>query len=250
MSRRMWLIVGLICGALVVGILGGLLLSKSKADAAGEWGKSLLTLFVAILISGLLALILSDYSQRQQQRDADREQASSWLRSLVEANNRVNAAVLLLNANKGATIHGEQTRNLIQARVMLRSLQEDLEVFQPPVAVELGKMIEYLTRLGDEYRENYYRLTWAQNRHEEFIKRQMSQPDLPEEPIEDVENPWRVLQIYFPKVVGLLEHDDNYKKDYSDHYHKARDLLRERLATFGTRQPEVKNTSLARTDST
>ena len=129
---------------------------------------------------------------------------------------------------------------------MLRSLQEDLEVFELPVAVELGKMIEYLTRLGDEYRENYYRLTWAQNRHEEFIKRQMSQPDLPEEPIEDVENPWRVLQIYFPKVVGLREYDDNYKKDYSDHYHKARDLLRERLATFGTRQPEVKNTSLSK----
>ena len=53
--KRTWLIaVGLTCGAAVVGALGGLLLNDSKADASAEWGKALLTLFVAILISGLL----------------------------------------------------------------------------------------------------------------------------------------------------------------------------------------------------
>jgi hypothetical protein len=54
-------------GAVIAAVLGGVLLGKSKADVPGEWGKALVTLFVAILISGLLTFILSGYSQIQQQ---------------------------------------------------------------------------------------------------------------------------------------------------------------------------------------
>lgn len=192
----------------------------------------MLALFVAILASGLLALILSDYSQRQQQLAAAREQASNWLRSLVEANNRVNAAVLLLSAQEGAAMQGEQVRSLMQARVMLRSLQEDLDTPRRPVWQELEEMIEYLQELGDEYRENHHRLAWAQSVHDEFMKRQLSQSDLSGEPGEAPADPWQVLATYFPKVSDLLKHGEKYKKNYSAHYHQARDLLRDYLATF------------------
>ena len=69
MSRRGWIVVGITAGSVIAGVLGGVLLSQSRADMAGEWGKALITLFVAILISGLLTLILSDYSQSQQRQD-------------------------------------------------------------------------------------------------------------------------------------------------------------------------------------
>ena len=234
MSKRAWLIACLITGALAVGILAGILLSESRADATGEWGKALLTLFVAILISGLLTLIVSDYSRGQQQRDHKREQALNWLRSLVEANNRLQAAILLLNAQQGAAAtDGEQIRTLIEVRVALRSLQEDVVAFLPVTAEHVEKMIEYLTSLGDEYRSNYFRLAWAQRVHEEFLKRQLNQGgELPKEPAEDPEAPWLILQKYFPRLVDLLGHGEGYKQGYSGHYHDARETLKKNLMTL------------------
>jgi len=147
----------------------------------------------------------------------------------------------LLNAQEGAAIQGEQVRSLIQARVMLRSLEEDLDVDQPLVAQELKQMSDYLERLGDEYRENYYRLAWAQSVHEEFMKRQLSQPDLPKEPLDGPTDPWLVLKNYFPRVSDMLSAGTEYKKDYSAHYHRAKEMLRKQLATFSTEQPTVRD---------
>jgi hypothetical protein len=134
-------------------------------------------------------------------------------------------------------------RNLIEARVMLRSLQEDLDVSQPSVAAELEEMIEYLGSLGDEYRENYYRLAWAQSVHEEFMKRQLSQPDLPREPIVDPADPWKVLQSYFPMVIDLLGHGTTYAQSYSGPYHRARETLRKHLAAFSAEESRVRSQS-------
>jgi hypothetical protein len=239
MSRRTWLIVGLACGAATVGTLGGVLLSESKADVAGEWGKALLTLFVAILVSGLLALLLSEYSRIQQEREASRQQRFNWLRSLVEANNRLNAAMLLLNAREGAatTTYGDQVSNLIKARVTLRSLQEDLASSLPEVAKDLEGMLKYIKKLAEEYTASYPRLAWAQRVHEEFMKRQLSHPELPREPIEDPSDPWRVLHAGdFPVLADLLEFGQYYKKNYRVYYSSARNTLRQQLKFFGENQ--------------
>jgi uncharacterized membrane-anchored protein YhcB (DUF1043 family) len=236
MSRRTWLLVGLTCGAVAVGTLGGALLSESSADAAAEWGKALLTLFVAILVSGLLTLMLSEYSRGQQQREANREQAFNWLRSLVEANNRLNAASVLLSTREGSatTTYGAQVRNFIKARITLRSLQEDLASSAPDVAEHLEEMLEYLKKLGEEYTMNYPRLAWAQRVHEEFLRRQLSNPDLPKELIEDPADPWRVLQEgHFPTLVDLLKHGEDYMKNYRNHYKHAKDTLKQQLTEFG-----------------
>lgn len=236
MSRRAWLIIGLICGAVVVGTLGGILLSESRADAPGEWGKALLTLFVAILVSGLLTLILSEYSRAQQEREANREQAFRWLRWLVEANNRLRGASALLRAREGVAIttYGAQISNFIKAVVTLRSLQEDLPPGQGHAKRAVDAMLKYLGRLGEEYAANYSRLAWAERVHEEFLKRQLSQPDLPKEPVDDPADPWLVLHGgHFPVLVDLLEQGKDYQKNYRDHYECAREAFRKRLADFG-----------------
>ena len=235
--KRTWLIaVGLTCGAAVVGALGGLLLNDSKADASAEWGKALLTLFVAILISGLLAFILSEHSSQQQQRSADREQTFQWLRWLVEANNRVHASRFLLNAKEGtATIScGAQVRNIIKARVTLRSLQEDLPDSERDAAEHVREMIKYLGAVGEEYTANYYKLAWAQRIHEEYIKRQLSRAELPKEPPNDPEDPWLVLRGGdFPKLIDMLEQGGNYKKNYGFHYGYVKGEFRKHLRRLG-----------------
>ncbi len=259
MSRRRWIVAGIIAGAAIAAVLGGVLLSQSKADVPGEWGRALVTLFVAILISGLLTFILSDYSQRQQQkadersrdqqqeadersRDqrqqaADRERTLNWLRVLVGSNGRLQAARAILDAHKSAKTYSNQVRDMVEVREDLRTLKEDLEAAMPEVADDLGKMHEYIDALGAEYSTNYSIMSWKQRLHEERVKRYLDQDPLPEDPFEDPDDPWRLLQGgHFPKLADFLRHGDLYDQHYRAPYQDAKRLLRERLNKFGSQR--------------
>lgn len=234
MSRRGWIVVGITAGSVTAGVLGGVLLSRSRADMAGEWGKALITLFVAILISGLLTLILSDYSQSQQRQAANRNQAFNWLSLLLGANNRFQSSLILIDAHKSARTYSDQVRHMIEVRETLRSLKEDLETLEEEVAADLQKILDYLEDLGDEYRHNYPRMSWAQRLHEERIKRYLAQDELPSEPMENADAPWLLLQGGdFPKLADLLSSGDGYQERYRTPYNEAKGLLRERLKKFG-----------------
>ncbi len=246
MSRRGWIVVGISAGAAIAAAVGGVLLSQSKADVPGEWGKALVTLFVAILISGLLTFILSDYSriqqqqaaersQIQQQQAADRERTLNWLRMLVEANSHLIAARAILGAHKSVETYGDQVRYMVKAREDLLALKEDLEATMHEVADYLEKMLDYMDRLGVEYRRNYFRMSWKQRLHEERVKRYLDQDELPSEPLEDADDPWLLLQGRdFQELADLLSGGDRYRNDYRAAYSEAKRLLRERLDKFGS----------------
>ncbi len=187
----------------------------------GEWGRALVTLFVAILISGLLTFILSDYSQRQQQKAdersryqlqqaADRERTLNWLRVLVGSNGRLQAARAILEAHKSAETYSNQVRDMVEVREDLRTLKEDREAAMPEVADDLGKMQEYIDALGAEYSTNYSIMSWKQRLHEERVKRYLDQDPLPEDPFKDPDDPWCLLQgDRFPKLADFLHHGGN-----------------------------------------
>lgn len=235
MSRRRWIVVGITAGAVIAGVLGGVLLSQSKADAPGEWGKALITLFVAILISGLLTLILSDYSRSQQQQAADRERTLDWLRVLKGASNHLHGARIILDAHKSAETYSDQVRNMVQVRESLRSLQGDLEAAMPEVAQDVEEMLDYLGELGVEYSKNYFRMSWKQRLHEERVKRYLAQSEPPSEPIDDADDPWLLLQGGdFPALAALLGDCGQYKEHFRTPYLHAIRLLSERLNKLGS----------------
>jgi hypothetical protein len=258
--RRGWIVAGIIAGAVIAAVLGGVLLSQSKADVKGEWGRALVTLSVAIIISGLLTFILSDYSQRQQQKAdersrreqqeadersrhqrrlaADRERTLNWLRVLVGSNSRFQAARAILEAHKSAETYSNQVRDMAEVREDLRSLMEDLEAAMPEVAGDLGEIHEYIDGLGREFSKNYFRMSWKQRLHEERVKRYLDKDPLPDDPFEDPDDPWRLLQgDAFPNLADFLRHGDLYAQHYRAPYHDAQRLLRERLNQFGS-QPD------------
>jgi hypothetical protein len=247
--RRRWIVAGIIAGAVIAAVLGGVLLSQSKADVRGEWGRALVTLSVAIIISGLLTFILSDYSQHQQQKAdersrreqqeaADRERTRNWLRVLVGSNSRLQAARAILEAHKSAETYSNQVRDMAEVREDLRSLKEDLEAAMPEVAGDLGEIHEYIDVLGREFSKNYFRMSWKQRLHEELVKRYLDQDPLPEDPFEDPDDPWRLLQgDAFPNLADFLRHGALYAQNYRAPYQDAKRLLRERLNKFGS-QPD------------
>jgi hypothetical protein len=234
-SRRGWIVVGITAGAVIAGVLGGVLLSQSKADASGEWGKALVTLFVAILISGLLTLILSEYSRSQQQQAADRERTVYWLRLLVGASNHLHGARIILGAQKSAETYSDEVRGMVTVRESLRSMQEDLKDEMPGVAHDLGEMLDYLSELGFEYSKNYFRMSWRQRLHEERVKRYLAQSEPPSEPIEDADDPLLLLQGEdFPALADLLSDGRRYREQFRTPYKHAKQLLEERLNKFGS----------------
>jgi hypothetical protein len=117
-------------------------------------------------------------------------------------------------------------------------LKEDLEAAMPQVADDLGKMHEYIDALGAEYSKNYSIMSWKQRLHEERAKRYLNQDPLPEDPFNDPDDPWCLLQgDRFPKLADFLRHGDLYGQNYRAPYQDAKRLLRERLNKFGS-QPD------------
>jgi hypothetical protein len=177
-------------------------------------------------------------SRHQQQQAADRERTLNWLGVLVGSNSHLQAARAILAAHKSAETYSNQVRDMVEVREDLRTLKEGLEAAMPEVADDLEKIHEYIDTLGREFSANYSIMSWKQRLHEERVKRYLDQDPLPEDPFEDPDDPWRLLQgDVFPKLADFLRQGDRYGQLYRAPYQDAKRLLRERLNKFGS-QPD------------
>lgn len=138
--------------SVAVFVAGILVLNVSKVDVPAEIGKWLLTLGIALAITGTLSVAIK-------QRDERRARRSAWetrLNTVIAANHSVVVIRLMLRAHKTARTYRDQIAVLIQVRSQLRTLQADGAVLMlTELRAAIKSMRRYLDAVGQEYEAGY-----------------------------------------------------------------------------------------------
>jgi hypothetical protein len=235
-----WLTASLGSAGVAGFVVGVVLLTHSRTpDVAGEVGKGLLTLAVALLVTGALSMVVRQIDERRSQRDA----WQSVLHDLVAASQTVLLGQFRLSAHRSAATYQEVLTELMEVRVELRRLcAMNLVTADPALRAEIDGMRRYLDALSAEYRSGYLAVARQQRLDEAWLDAKMKalgvddgQPDLPAS-LRQSGRAWQLLQdrATFPRLAALLD-DHAFRIDaFRRNYKRAKTRL-ERHAGFRER---------------
>lgn len=226
-----------LCGT-AAGVGGIIFLRMSHTvDVNAEVGKWLLTLAVALVVTGALSMVVKQIDQRRNERQA-------WhtiLIDLVAANQTVMLARFRIAAHRSALTYHEELAELMRARVELRRICAiGMVIADPPLRGNIAAMQSYLDALGREYEAEYLRVARQQRLDELRLAKQMKAANgnaamqvIPPSLAEPTRS-WCQLQDHsrFPRLAALLD-DDAFQIDtFRTNYKRARGCL-EMNAGFG-----------------
>lgn len=138
--------------------------------------------------------------------------------------------------------HGEEMRDLIEARVQLRNVIRALErrtdgvseTTRGAVAADVARMAQYLERLGLEFRDNYKTLSDAQRAYEqraEVLVKQFGEREDAGPPPALPGFVWVEIS-RLPGIVDFIGEGTAYRQAFEEPLDRASQALRQELATI------------------
>ncbi len=154
MQKVIWPLFGLFC-LVVIGIGVVLAEAKSSVDVPLEVAKGLISLAVAILITGALSYVLSERTRRQTEEGETERLLVGALQDLKEAHERVQVVQFRLNADHSPMNLTEQIEVLIEVRATLQRLRHERLIRDDPnVFGQVKRMTDFIRAVGEEYARN------------------------------------------------------------------------------------------------
>jgi hypothetical protein len=135
----------------------GLLLGRAggTVDVPFEIARGLISLIVAIMVTGFVTFLLNRHSQERARRDEQVKTLTGALQELKAAYEEVNQTRFLLGTAPTAKTFMDQVPAIGRARARLQRVQRERFILGTPVETLAQAMLDYLSRLGQEYRDNH-----------------------------------------------------------------------------------------------
>jgi len=187
-----------------------LLHSSHKANVAVEVGRWLLTVAVALVLTGAVSMIVKQIDQRRIEREA-------WhtvLNDLVAADQTVMLGRFRLQAHKSALTYQKELAEFMSARVELRRICAiGIVIGDRRLRDQISAMREYLDALAWEYDRGYLCVARQQRLDELWLTDQIKAvkdgADVPVLPalLAEPTKAWGMLQDHkqFPRLAALLD---------------------------------------------
>jgi hypothetical protein len=235
------------------GTVGGLFIASLVPDI--ELRKTLYTGATGLLFGGFLGgalkFILDDLAAARREREdaaatARRKQedaagfVSNVLADLKDVYDHVGRAQLLIPAHRSVRTYGEEMRGLIEARVKLRNVVRALErradgvteETRNKVTAKVQQMEAYLTRLVEEFTQEYKSLSDKQRGYEErsrVLLKSFAERKSDEEPPTLPAFVWESIA-KLPELRGFIERERTYEERFDAPLDEASQYLRDELA--------------------
>jgi hypothetical protein len=164
-SKWNWtrVLVAVIGAIAVLGVVAGVLLSKaeSSVDVPLEVSKAVLNLIGALIIAGVLSAVLAKVAADRAERDERYRSLVASLQGLKAAYERMQVARFYLQASPTARTLIGQLPTFMEAREKLHRVQRDRFVLGTPTEENIQLMLDYISALAEEYRDNAVEVTQA-----------------------------------------------------------------------------------------
>lgn len=214
-------------------------------DTPTEVGKWLLQLATAFAVTGAVSAVLREVENLRAKRAA----WAGLLHDVIEANDTVLVARLLLAAHASAKTYSEQIRELIRVRATLRRVAADPDVHDSPdLRRAINQMSKYLAELALEYERRYLPVARQQRVAEErltLLAKEAAKAPAPadlaaEELATELRQPMRAGQMLqdddlFPDLAAFRDGQRFEDGDFHRNYKTAKRLLEDRA---GIPRPE------------
>lgn len=204
-------------------------------DTPTEVGKWLLQLATAFAVAGAVSAVIREVENLRAQRAA----WANLLQDVIQANDTVLVARLLLAAHATAKTYSEQIQELIRVGATLRRIAAEPDVHKvPELRDAINRMYGYLARLALEYEDHYLPVTRQQRVDEERLKLLVQEaaktPALEKlsakKLADELREPMRAGQILkdaelFPNLAALRDGKEFEAGDFIAGYETAKRLL-------------------------
>jgi hypothetical protein len=171
-----------------------------------EVAKGLIQLFTVAVIGALLQLLLSQFQEARQRDQAFRAFCDDKLRRLVEVNNTLRRAPILLDAHRSAKTYNDVMRSLIDAALHLRVIRHEMAASPGAELADavqgIRRMESYLEAFQRDFRVNSKRVSELQGEAEKDRQLQGKV--------------WKEIQA-IPTVQSLLLEESDFE-NYIGHY--------------------------------
>jgi enoyl-CoA hydratase/carnithine racemase len=167
---------GTLAGAFVAlgvtfGLVGAALIVRQFGRAGADIGKSLMSLGVALLVSGAAAVVV----KKMEEVSADRTVWAGLLTNVVEVDETLEVARRLIAAHKTAKTYSEQYGNIVRGKLKLRQVSLDPLVVRAPDRAEIQghliSMMKWIDELGSEYEDKYLHAARQQRIDEAYSRK-------------------------------------------------------------------------------
>ncbi len=163
-------VLGGIVAVLAVVLVLLLALADPSADLALEGAKTVMTLIIAVLVTGVLSAVLAQRATNRAELEDRKGVMVAALRNLKAGCEQVELARFFVAANRTATTVIEQIPRLIDARSSLHLVQRERFLVGTEIDDRVQNMLVYLADLADEYMNNWQTLAEAALREERARK--------------------------------------------------------------------------------
>jgi hypothetical protein len=132
-----------------------LLRQSTAANMALEVAKGLISLTIALIVTGFLSFAISERSRRQAKDDDLAKVYVGALQDLKVAFEKVSYSRYFLIAHTTALTFEQQIPAIAEARQRLQKVQRERYILGSPLERDFQTMLDYLSDLAREYRDNY-----------------------------------------------------------------------------------------------
>lgn len=144
------LVDGLVTAAgVLLGHAGG------SVDVSFEIAKGLISLIVAIIVTGFVTFLLNRHSQERARRDERVKTLTGALQELKPAYEEGSQTRFMLGTSPTPETFMDQIPAIGRARARLQRVQRERFIHDTQVETLAQAMLDYLSRLGQEYRDNH-----------------------------------------------------------------------------------------------
>ncbi len=224
MNRKVLAVLGLLVALLIVAITALLAAAKPAADVPLELAKGLLTLVVALLVTGGLGYVLSERRRADDKRAGDERLLVGAFQDLKAAHEQVQVVHLRLRTDRSLIQLREQMDVMIEVRARLQRLRHDLPIRDDSGMVdEIKRMTNYLRELAQEYADHFPHvesvcLSWEVD----YQRMLRSEEVVPRRPVLDGNQ--------FPKATMFI--DEFVTSEFHEGYRAARLKMEEKLSSL------------------
>jgi hypothetical protein len=170
---------GVLLGLLLLLIAGLLTAVRPDVDVPLEIVKGLITLAVAVLVTGVLSFILAERNRELALNEERVRVLAAARQDFKAAYEQVHTARFFLKVHPSAKTLGEQISTLNGARERLQRVQRERFIRENQTTdVTIQGMLDYLRGLTGEYGNNYLHLTYEKLAEEAEHKKILNGDDI------------------------------------------------------------------------
>jgi len=209
--RATHLMIGLLVAGEALGFGMWYLTRGSYQVLSDEFAKGSITLLFGALLGGIVTQLIAEVDRGRVRRAAQVDFISNVLSDLKSVYDGVDRGRTLIVAHQSVKTYGDEMRNVIEARVKLKTvvralLSDERRVPILGVRDEVEEMEEYLKSLTDEFEANYKRLSRQQSIYEAAMKTAVDRVAAAQGEAEELpkNTPWDAL-VRLPALADLIK---------------------------------------------